>query len=226
MNDRQNRILGIVGRKGSGKSRRLATLLRYCPRFLVFDSMGDHVGAVPNRFYDLDDALDFIDWSERQKTFAGAFVPGRDLEGDFEEICRECYRRGSMALVIEEVPFVVKPGYLPPGFAYVVRTGRHRQLDLVWTAQRASEVSRTLTSSTDLWILFSQTEPRDLDCLAERCGREVANKVANLGLHKSFCWDVITRRIIPDSPRLLKRDTADRAILARNAYSREAGQDG
>ena len=82
MTDRQNRILGIVGRK----SMRLATLWRYWPCLLVVDLMGDHVNAVPNKFYDVDEALDFIDWSKGQKTFAGPFVPGSDLEGDFEEI--------------------------------------------------------------------------------------------------------------------------------------------
>jgi hypothetical protein len=57
-----------------------------------------------------------------------------------------------------------------------------------------------------MWILFSQTEPRDLDAIAERCGREIADKVAGLGLHDSFTWDVITREVIPNSPRLLKRE--------------------
>ena len=57
----------------------------------------------------------------------------------------------------------------------------------------------------DLWIFYSQTEPRDLDAIAERCGREVANNVAGLGLHDSFVWDAIERQIVQDSPRLLKR---------------------
>ena len=91
-------------------------------------------------------------------------------------------------------------------FGKMVRTGRHRKIDLLWTAQRASEVSRTLTSATDLFIFYSQTEPRDLDAIAERCGREVANQVTGLGLHDSFIWDVIEREIIPNSPRLLKRE--------------------
>jgi hypothetical protein len=70
----------------------------------------------------------------------------------------------------------------------------------------SSGVSRTLTSATDVWIFYSQTEPRDLDAIAERCGREVADQVAGLGLHDSFSWDVIAREIIPNSPRLLKRE--------------------
>jgi hypothetical protein len=37
MSEVQNRIIGIVGRKGTGKSSRVHELLRHCPRFMVFD---------------------------------------------------------------------------------------------------------------------------------------------------------------------------------------------
>ncbi len=47
-----------------------------------------------------------------------------------------------------------------------------------------------------------------MDAIAERCGREIADKVAGMGLHDSFIWDVIEREIIQDSPRLLKREVA------------------
>ena len=111
-----------------------------------------------------------------------------------------------MLFVVEEAPLVCRASYLPATFGKIVRTGRHRSIDLLWTAQRVSEVSRTLTSATDVWMFYSQTEPRDLDAIADRCGREVADKVAGLGLHDSFCWDVIARIVIPQSPRLLKRE--------------------
>ena len=90
---------------------------------------------------------------------------------------------------------------------------------------KSSEVSRTLTSATDVWIFYSQTEPRDLDSIAERCGREIANKVAELGLHDSFTWDVIARQIMRDSSRLLKRVPRQKEIhsgiqLAEMGYSK------
>jgi hypothetical protein len=113
-----------------------------------------------------------------------------------------------MLFVVEEAPLVYRANYLSPAFGKIVRTGRHYGLDLLWTAQRAGEVSRALTSATDIFIFFSQTEPRDLDAIAERCGRDVAERVAGLGLHDSFCWDVIERKVIPHSPRLLKREVA------------------
>ena len=207
MTDLQNRIVGIVGRKGSGKSTRVATLLKYAPRILAWDPMADHRDGLPDTLEGIDEDLyEYFDEASGRKTFACAYVPGPNLEREFEAICELVYDYGSMLLCVEEAPLVCRANFMPPAFGKIVRTGRHRGIDLLWTVQRASEVSRSLTSATDVFILFSQTEPRDLDAIAERCGRDVAEKVAGLGLHDSFCWDVIQRKVIPHSPRLLKRE--------------------
>src|SRR5215831_4466005 len=207
MNAFQNRIVGVVGRKGSGKSTRVDSLLKFCPRVFAWDPMEDHSGLLPDAFEGVDDDLsEYFRQARRAKTFACSFIPAEDLEEEFDEVCHLVYGYGRILFVVEEAPLVLKAGYMPPAFGRIVRTGRHRQSDLLWTAQRASEVSRTLTSATDIWIFYSQTEPRDLDAIAERCGREIADKVAGLGMHDSFIWDVIERRIIPNSPRLLKRE--------------------
>jgi hypothetical protein len=206
MSDNQNRIVGIVGRKGAGKSTCATTLIKYAPRVFVFDPMEEHQW-LPDSFDGIDGELDeYFDETRYVKTFACAYAPGDDLEEDFEEICKLVFDYGRMLYVVEEAPLVLKPGYMPPVFGKIVRVGRHRQIDLLWTAQRAHEVSRTLTSATDVWVFFSQTEPRDLDSIAERCGREVAEMVAQLGLHDHFTYDVIAREVIPNSPRLLKRE--------------------
>ncbi len=209
MTDFQNRIVGIVGRKGSGKSTRVATLLKYCPRIFAWDPMGDHRRLLPDLFEGIDDDLyKYLYQASRAKTFACVYIPGEDLEEEFEEICELVYHYGRMLLCVEEAPLICKAAYLPPVFGKIVRTGRHHAIDLLWTAQRASEVSRTLTSATDLWILYSQTEPRDLDAIAARCGRDLADRVAGLGLHDSFVYDVISRQVLPASPRVLKREVA------------------
>jgi energy-coupling factor transporter ATP-binding protein EcfA2 len=204
----QNQIVGIVGRKGSGKSTRAATLLKYAPRVFAWDPMADHRELLPDRFDRISPRLDdYFEEASSRSTFACAYTPGGDLEVEFEDICELVYDYGRMLFAVEEVPMVCRAGYISPTFGRIVRTGRHRELDLLWTAQRAGEVSRTLTSATDLWIFYSQTEPRDLDAISERCGREIAEKVAALGLHDSFCWDVVARKTIPNSPRLLKRES-------------------
>lgn len=213
MSDFQNQIVGIVGRKGSGKSTRAAVLMKYAPRILAWDPMADFIDLLPDHFEGGgDDLYDYFnEVSERRlKTFACAVVPD-DLEHEFEPVCELALDYGPILLVIEEAPLVCRANYLSPIFGKIVRTGRHRGIDLLWTAQRAGEVSRSLTSATDIFVFFSQTEPRDLDAIAERCGRDVAEKVAGLGLHDSFTWSVIERTIVPPSPRLLKREVTVRA---------------
>jgi len=211
MSDFQNQIVGIVGRKGSGKSTRARVLLKYAPRILAWDPMADYVDLLPDQFEGVDDGLEeyFAEVRQRRlQRFACAVVPD-DLEPEFEVVCQLALNHGPMLLAIEEAPLVCRANYLPPVFGKIVRTGRHRGLDLLWTAQRAGEVSRSLTSATDVFIFFSQTEPRDLDAIAERCGRQVAERVAGLGLHDHFTWNVMERQVTAVSPRLLKRDSAE-----------------
>ncbi len=206
MSEIQNRIIGIVGRKGSGKSSRVGDLLRYCPRFVVFDVMGEHARQDGKNLCESPGQLaSFLKWSREQKTFAGVYIPDGDLEEEIEEVSRGIYARGDLCFVCEEVPLYTQAGYMPPLFGKLIRTGRHQQIDVAWTAQRAAEVPKTLTALTDVWILFSQTEPRDLSALADRCGPDIAERVAGLGLHDYFIWDAVTHEEIEDSPRLLKR---------------------
>jgi hypothetical protein len=205
MTEVQNRIIGIVGRKGSGKSSRLRELLRYCPRFVGFDPMGEHAPQDgKNRFESPAQLARFLKWSREKETFAGVYVPSGELDEEIEEVSRLIYARGHLCFACEEVPLYTQAGYMPPLLGKLVRTGRHQQIDLVSTAQRAAEVPRMLTALTDVWILFSQTEPRDLSALADRCGRDVAERVAELGLHDCFVWDAVAHGEIEDSPRLLK----------------------
>jgi hypothetical protein len=207
MTDVQNRIVGVVGRKGSGKSTSVRGMLRHCPRFLVFDVMGEHVDE-NNRLESPGQLASFLKWSREQPTFAGVYVPGGDLAEEIEEVSRLVYARGDLCFVCEEVPLYTQAGYMPPLLGKLIRTGRHKRIDIAWTAQRAAEVPKTLTALTDVWVLFSQTEPRDLSALADRCGREVAERVAGLGLHDFFVFDVVAHEEIEPSPRLLKRDHA------------------
>ena len=191
--DLQNRIVGVVGRRGSGKSTMARRLLERSARVFVFDAMGEH-RWIPNRFGSLDEVEEFIYWSEAQKAFAGAFVPERGLEQEFEELAQMIYERGNLVFGVEEIPMLCTPSHLSPELDRLVRLGRHRRVSLVWTAQRMTEVARRLTAATDWFILFRHTEPRDLDSIAERCGAEVAEAVATLPIHGYLVWDVIASK--------------------------------
>jgi hypothetical protein len=209
----QNRIVGVIGRKGSGKSTRFEELLERRDRIIIFDPMAEH-DWTPNELAGpkpIETAKEFFDWGKRKPQWAANFVPGDDLEADLEALSRMVYDRGECAFGVEEIPLICSANHMPDNFGKLVRTGRHRGVDLFWTAQRAAEVPRTLTSLTDEFVFFSQTEPRDLDAIAARCGSDVADQVGRLGMHDSLHWDVINRQISPRGVALPDRAATGRA---------------
>src|SRR5581483_7384704 len=121
MREVQNRIVGVVGRKGSGKSTRLGEMLRYCPRFIVFDVMGEHARKNNNRFESPAKLAQFLKWSREQQTLAGIYVPSGELEEEIEDVSRLIYARGNLCFVCEEVPLYTQAGYMPPIFGKLIR---------------------------------------------------------------------------------------------------------
>jgi hypothetical protein len=192
--EQQNRIIALAGRKGSGKSTKAREVLQNCQRLFCFDTMGEHVW-IPDRFYELDKAVIYLMESHTYDSFMGSLVPEDDDESaDFSEICSIVYDQGNMMFCIEEVVMLgCSPNYAPPKFKRLMRLGRHRNVDMLYTTQRFGECPRALTAATDIFILFAHSEPRDLDAIAERCGNEVARKVAAFSGHEFLVWDVNSR---------------------------------
>ncbi len=185
----QNKITGILGRKGTGKSRMLRERLKSESRIVLWDPLGEHVWC-PNRITDPARLDAFFGWTRKREKFAARFVPLAAPEGSFDAVADMVYRRGRLAFGVEEVAMISNPNWLPEGFDRLVRLGRHRGVDLLWTSQRAGEVARRLTAQTDVFIIFRHTEPRDLDAIQERCGVEVRDRVSQLEVHEHLVWDV------------------------------------
>jgi hypothetical protein len=117
----------------------------------------------------------------------------------FDTLCDLAYRRGNLVLTIEEVAMISMPQWVPENLDRMVRLGRHRDVSLVWTTQRLSEVPRRLTSATDCFVLFAHHEPRDIDAIRQRCGIEVGDLVPRLGRHNFVRWNVLSGEITQDS---------------------------
>lgn len=195
----QNEIIGIVGRKGSGKSRLFGALMFGESRIMVFDPMSDHTWC-PNSIHSQERLHDFLfkHSLDGRKSFAGRFIPQGDPREEFEPFGEMVYNRGYLTLGVEEVGLISQPNFLPASFDKIVRLGRHKCINLIWTAQRIAEVSKRLTSATDRFYIFRHTEPRDLDALEARCGSVVAARVAELGLHDFVEYDVLSGEIVDD----------------------------
>ncbi len=190
----QNVHVSIVGRKGSGKSTELRRIMESLPRIVLWDPMAEHSWC-PNPMKNIVRLREFFRWARGKERFGARFIAHSDLPGAFDGFANLVYQAGRLVVGVEEVPMISQPNWLPDGFDRLVRLGRHRGIDLVWTAQRMSEVARRLTAATDIFILYAHREPRDVSAIAERCGVEVADRVSRLGQHEKLVWNALTQEI-------------------------------
>lgn len=192
--DRQNKIVGEIGRKGSGKSTIFREVLRHERRLVVFNTMGEH-DWIPDQISDLDQFVVYMnEVADPKEQFQVAFTPLGEIQDDFDVIAGEVFSIGNLTFGIEEMPMLTRSaGYMQPSLGRLFRLGRHRSLNLMWTAQRAAEVPRGVTGATDFFIIFQQTEPADLKALEYRVGQATVVHVEELDLHDFLTYDVITR---------------------------------
>lgn len=202
--EQQNRIIGVVGRKGTGKSFKTREILHAMAladpehvRIFVYDTMGEH-RWIPDTFEQQDQAVMYLMESFTYPSFLARYVPETDdEEADFSEVCNEVYNQGNMLFVVEEVVMLgCSPGYSPPKLRRITRLGRHQNIDLLYTTQRLEEAPRSLTSATDIFVIFAHTEPTALERIEKRCGAEVANLVANLRDHDFVIYDVNEKKLV------------------------------
>jgi hypothetical protein len=170
-------------------------MIRCRPRLVVVDVLGEH--NFGQRVSDLDEALEMLDAVQDRECFALTIQPGRgDLASVIDTVCDAVFEVGKLTLALEEIPHYCTAGSIPEGLDVLARMGRHRQVDLVYTGQRFAELPRRLTATTDFFILFGQREPRDLEALADRVGRELAERVAGLPLHGRLVYDVVSGQCV------------------------------
>jgi hypothetical protein len=132
--------------------------------------------------------------------FLRPFLAGHAEVADVvDTVCDAVFEIGDLTLALEEIPHYCTAGSVPEALVVLARMGRHRRVDLIFTGQRFAEPPRRLTTTTDYLGLFGQREPRDLDALAERVGRELAERVAGLPLHGRLVYDVVAGHCVPEN---------------------------
>lgn len=185
-----NRIIGIVGPTGSGKSYVAGKITESYDRAAVYQIKRIHeepafLGAATDIF-----SNDIRTFCRRlgAESFRYIYLPSeptteernRLVMPDFELFIRCCYEREDMLMVIDEAHFLCDPHYIPVFFRSSVVMGRSRKLDVLYITQRMSMVHHDITANTHEFLFWQITEPADLDAIERRCGEEVRKKVSTL----------------------------------------------
>lgn len=184
-----NRIIGLIGPTGSGKSYMAAQMMGEAEKCAVYQLKRIH--EEPAFIMVADDVIDGDPKAFALSLAAPKFhyvylcqAPTTDgkklLVPDLDYFIQACYTRERMAMIIDEAHFFCDSQRMPLFFRQAVVMGRSRYLDVVYCAQKFSTISKELTANTHEFYIWRITEPGDLETLRERVGDEAANAIANL----------------------------------------------
>jgi hypothetical protein len=185
----ENNITGIVGRKGSGKTFRMARLFCQEERAVLYqpvrvnsecDACASHISEG-----DLDSVIRTIETQEHFRIIYK--VPDTDIITKGNQLIylsalplvSACYNVGNLTLYLDEAHELCNQYTIDPELRRILRLARNNRLNIVWVAQ-SMEVHRELRRGTDDYFFLRITEPGDLDKIAERCGKMTAERVRTL----------------------------------------------
>jgi hypothetical protein len=171
----------IFGNQGCGKTVWAKHYAQGKSRLFVSDPMASYPGV--NFISDPSDYFPALLEDGNKTPFRyGTFQPE-----ELALFCHGAMAAGDCTLIIEECALIFKRGEeLHEWFKPIVFTGRHRRVNLVLVAQRATKIPIDLRSQASRIITFRQTEPGDVNALGDRIG--VKDDVTRLQKLECFDW--------------------------------------
>ncbi len=218
----QNRIVLVVGFRGSGKSTVAASILRANNGVFVFDPHVDPAYSwIPNTARTVEQLADYSRWRREvsPKRVWVRYVPDGRLDPfeTLDEFCAWAWAWRNIWVCIEEVSEATRSpsaAGMPPELRQIVNQGRHKGINQIYCGLRYAEIPRPISAGADVQILFRSGEPLDLDSMRSRIGSEATEKVQGLGQHEALVffpdrtWQTIRSRDAGIA-ELVLRDTAN-----------------
>ena len=192
----QNRIILIVGFRGSGKSTVASNILKANNGIFSFDPHFDSAYLwISNTARSVEELGDYSRWHReaKPKRTALRYVPDGRLDpfDALNSFCAWAWGWRNIWLSVEEISescrSVSSPG-LPPELRRIVNQGRHKLINQIYCGLRYAEIPRPISAGADVQIIFATREPGDLDAMRTRIGSEAAEKVSELERHSALVF--------------------------------------
>lgn len=198
--ERRNRIVAVVGKKGSGKSFLLdGVFVAQHDRVITIDQTGEAAEAHPGALYarGLVNTYNAIGELHAQ-AWRGDDGPGRwhlitaldvpEVLALFDRLAPSFSdNRRSLSVVLggvcvqcDEIDVIAPASGTAPEFTQAIARGRHHRLSLLLATRRPAECSRMISSQADMLVSFAMHEPRDVRWLRDSGGEAFAAAVRHL----------------------------------------------
>ncbi len=159
---KENSVIGIHGKKGSGKTlfciRHIIPLFK---RILIIDGQGDYEYTICENIRTLKTALE---QNHEKEYFAINYRPFDYNTDGFFKLAEKIV---NVTIVVDEIGRYSSPYYINPDLEKIAQYGRHYRQSLIYLSRRPAETNRNITAQVDTIISFRQIEPIDLKYFRE-----------------------------------------------------------
>lgn len=175
-----------MGRRGCGKSTLAKNLQKAYPRRVIIDSLFEYdEGDV---VYDFDEyCAKLVELSKkRAKEFVVVLrVPHDDPSASeiVNHAIRIAFEYGNLMIVVEEVQLFSSHHTLPSYLKNALLIGRHHNIALFFTSQRAGEVHKTIISQCNHIFIGQMHEKNDITYIKSFLGDSV-DQLPNYPVHE------------------------------------------
>jgi hypothetical protein len=197
-------IIGVFGISGTGKTTWIMDEIKKRPRVLILENgLEEYTDYYPS-FYTKAEAAEYMFNRGRFHIIFG----DDDDEDPFEsidngsELCKayttSIKKKVNVALpityIIDEAQTYTSPHKISKGFRNLIMKSRHYSTQLIYSSQRPSQISRSLTSQSSRFIIFNLSERSDVDFFYGFIGRN-ADQIRNLRPYHYLDCDMIKHTI-------------------------------
>jgi YD repeat-containing protein len=184
----QSRLTVILGKRGTGKSTRLRSLIQSEPRVLLFDTLHEPTYDAFRRVNDFGRLVDVLNEDAAIFRVAYSWQGRLSREEDFDYVCRAVYGSHDLLFAVEEIDLFCSPQSMPRYLDMIISLGRHRGLSFVCASRRPKEIHPLIRSQANEIISYTQTEPGDLEWCQQVMGHDLASRLPELPPFESIVW--------------------------------------
>jgi len=174
----QNKIYSIIGHKGYGKTKLTEILITLNNKpTIIADPRYQYEPKEYRRFFkSVGHFRKYILNNHNRREFYRAklelVINGLD-EDTFDELSQIIYKMKNISFLVDEIDMFAPPTMTRKAYFYkLIHYGRHAQIDIFTTSRRPANISRNLTSQTDIFLFSRVREPNDKNYIAHYIGKE------------------------------------------------------
>lgn len=176
LNQTQNKIQTIIGHKGYGKTALTEALTLINDKPAIIADPRFQYSLEPKRRIGFRSVAEFRTWIHQTSNFRDFYSYKLELvvnafDDTFQELAELVYKMKSLTFVVDEVDmfFDTKATSKNPLYK-LIHYGRHNEIDIITTSRRPANISRNLTSQTDIFYFSKLREPNDKKYVKDAIG--------------------------------------------------------